>query len=258
MGDNRTSTKPTLEISLALSGGAAKGAFHLGFIEALLENNIEIKAISGCSAGSIVGGAIACGLKPEEVLKILKSKEFKNIFKFNWFKKSVFSIDKKAKVLDKLFTLNNLEETKIPFFVCITDINTHDILYLNHGDARSLILASCALVPFFEPVYYEDQVLADGGILDLMPTTPLINYNYPILGINIMAQDIPLKHTFKTLATKVWQLLTSPRLPQNIKRCTWYIAPTELSKLKMFSFKGLQKGFDMGYKHGLLWCGENL
>ena len=44
-----------LKISLALSGGAARGAFHLGVIAALERNNVEIAAVSGTSIGAVLG-----------------------------------------------------------------------------------------------------------------------------------------------------------------------------------------------------------
>ncbi len=254
MENNRTTTKSTLEISLALSGGAARGTFHLGFVQALQENSVDIKAISGTSAGALVGGALACGLSPHEILNLLKSHEFRNIFRFNWFRKSLFSIDCKAEVVYKLFPLANIKDTKIPFYACITDINNHEIIYANEGDAQTLILASCALIPIFEPILNENRLLADGGILNLMPTTPLLKYDYPILGINLMPYKTPLKYNFFTLIGRVLQLLFTTTLYQDIKKCTWYIAPKELNNIKMFSLNNLQQGFDLGYTQGLKWC----
>ena len=61
------------EISLCLSGGAAKGAYHLGVIDILEKNDIKIKAISGASIGAIVGASIVSGQKAKEVLEVLKS-----------------------------------------------------------------------------------------------------------------------------------------------------------------------------------------
>ena len=43
-----------MELGLALSGGGAKAAVHIGVLQALNEANIQISHISGCSSGSIV------------------------------------------------------------------------------------------------------------------------------------------------------------------------------------------------------------
>ena len=39
-------------IGISLSGGGARGAAHIGVLQALLENDIEPQIISGTSAGS--------------------------------------------------------------------------------------------------------------------------------------------------------------------------------------------------------------
>lgn len=241
-------------ISLALSGGGARGTFHLGFIQALQEYDVKIKAISGTSAGAIVGGAVACGIKPKEVLSILQSKEFKKLFKFNWFKKSLFSIDNNSTLMDQLFTADDLSKTNIPFYACVTDMKSHEVIYASEGNGKNLITASCSVVSLFEPFIYENKTLADGGILDMMPTTPLIKYNYPILGINLMPSEMPKKETFFSLTKRVWDLLLTTNIPRDIQRCEWYIAPIEITKIRIFSFNKLQEGFDLGYKEGLKWC----
>src|SRR5262245_2545589 len=58
-------------IGLALSGGGARGAAHIGVIEALEEFGVKPTHISGTSAGSIVGALYAYGLSPKEILGII-------------------------------------------------------------------------------------------------------------------------------------------------------------------------------------------
>ena len=250
--------KPTLEISLALSGGAARGVFHLGFIQALQENSVSIKAISATSAGAIVGGAIACGLEPRDVLKTLKSKEFRKIFSFNWFTKSVFSINYEADVIKKLFPLQDIQDTKIPFCVCVTDMDNSTVLHIESGDAKKFIIASSSLIPIFAPFIHENKVLADGGLLELMPTKPLLKHNYPILGINLLPTQPPNKYNFYSSLKRGCELLLHTTLPNDIQNCTWYVAPQELKTLKLFSLSNLDKGFELGYQEGLKWCNSQL
>ena len=49
-----------MSLGLALSGGGAKGAAHIGVIKALEEENIKIDYISGTSSGSIIAALYAC------------------------------------------------------------------------------------------------------------------------------------------------------------------------------------------------------
>jgi NTE family protein len=65
------------KVGLVLSGGGAKGISHIGIIKALEENGIPIDYIAGTSMGAIVGGMYAMGYSPDEMIQIIKSKDFK-------------------------------------------------------------------------------------------------------------------------------------------------------------------------------------
>ena len=62
-------------LALALSGGVARGAFHLGVLDFCEQHNIDIKAYSGSSVGAIISASHASGVKAKEQLKIFSSKE---------------------------------------------------------------------------------------------------------------------------------------------------------------------------------------
>ena len=60
-------------VGVVLSGGGAKGLYHIGILKALEENGIPIDYISGTSMGSIVAGLYAAGYSPWEIEKIFES-----------------------------------------------------------------------------------------------------------------------------------------------------------------------------------------
>ena len=47
-------------VSLVLGSGGARGLAHIGIIHWLKENEYDIRSISGCSMGALVGGVYAC------------------------------------------------------------------------------------------------------------------------------------------------------------------------------------------------------
>ena len=55
MADN----KPT--VSLVLGSGGARGLAHIGVIEWLTQNGIEIRSLAGSSMGALIGGVYAAG-----------------------------------------------------------------------------------------------------------------------------------------------------------------------------------------------------
>lgn len=54
-------------VGLVLSGGGAKGLYHIGVIQALEEQGIPIDYVSGTSMGAIIGGMYAAGYTPREM-----------------------------------------------------------------------------------------------------------------------------------------------------------------------------------------------
>ena len=54
-----------VKIGLALGSGAARGWSHIGVINALNKMGIDVDIVAGCSIGSLVGSAYACGKLPE-------------------------------------------------------------------------------------------------------------------------------------------------------------------------------------------------
>ena len=73
-----------MNVGLALSGGGVRGAAHIGVIRALEENGINITAVTGTSAGSIVAALYGMGYKEDEMIKI-----------FRYFSKSVIGLSPK-------------------------------------------------------------------------------------------------------------------------------------------------------------------
>ena len=56
-----------MNLGLALSGGGAKGAAHIGVLKAFEEEKIEINYIGGTSSGSIVATLYAGGYKADDI-----------------------------------------------------------------------------------------------------------------------------------------------------------------------------------------------
>lgn len=56
-------------VGVVLSGGGAKGLYHVGILKALEENNIPIDYVSGASMGAIVAGMYAAGYSPDEMIR---------------------------------------------------------------------------------------------------------------------------------------------------------------------------------------------
>ncbi len=54
-------TRKKTTVSLVLGSGGARGLAHIGVIKWLVENDYQIKSISGSSIGALIGGIYASG-----------------------------------------------------------------------------------------------------------------------------------------------------------------------------------------------------
>jgi NTE family protein len=61
------------QLGLAIGGGAARGFYHIGVIQALREAGIEADCIAGTSVGSIIAAFYASGVPLEELIEAAKA-----------------------------------------------------------------------------------------------------------------------------------------------------------------------------------------
>lgn len=243
-----------MKINLVLSGGAARGAFHLGVLQAMQELDIKIEAISGSSIGALIGISYASGLKPKEILEIFKNKETKEAVKFNFFRKSLFSIDTTSVVTQKLFPIKNLEDLPVKAYITVIDLKSGKILRYDRGDIVSLCIATSALIPVFKPIQYDDRILADGGMMDNLPIEPFLNSSLPVIGVDLHPLQENHKNSFFGNIKRAMFLVWRASVQKNIDQFDLYVTDLELTKYNIFSFKKLDNMFELGYQkaHTLL------
>lgn len=150
-----------MSVGLALSGGGAKGAAHIGVLEALRDNNIKIDYISGTSSGSIVAALYAAGYTPNEILRIIvkhtrntsildydKSAPFK-FMKLLFSKKinlSGFIKGDKLEYLIKEYMLEknikDISDFDMPIAVPIVNVKTGEVVYYTNNKVRNISIDS--------------------------------------------------------------------------------------------------------------------
>ena len=160
------------KIGLALSGGGARGFAHVGVLKAFAENDISIDLVSGCSAGSFVGGAFAAGLSVDQIIEIGKKIGWFGIAGFSYSPRGLLSNAPLGKFINDNFPVTRFEELSVPFAAVACDLETGDEIVLkDEGDLALAIRASCAIPGVFIPVTDSNgRSLIDGGVISPMPT----------------------------------------------------------------------------------------
>lgn len=170
------------KVGLALSGGAARGFAHLGVLKVFAEHDIPIDFIAGTSAGSIVGGGIACGMSVEESIELGRKMSWFRMSGFSYSRKGILSNASLGEFLAKNFPFKNFEELPIPFAAVACDLETgREVVLEKKGDLATAIRASCAVPGVFAPVESGGRLLIDGGVVALVPTKAVKNLGAEVI-----------------------------------------------------------------------------
>lgn len=158
-------------ISLALSGGAARGIAHVGILRAFKEHEIPIDFVAGTSAGSIVGGAWASGLPVNEIEELACGLRWRDVGRMTMSRLGVQSNARLEEYLRARLPVTRFEDLKTPFAAIATDLGTGSAVVMrDRGDIPFAIRASCAIPGWYVPVTDEfGRQLVDGGLVAVVP-----------------------------------------------------------------------------------------
>lgn len=218
-------------IGLALGGGGARGLTHIGVLKVFEQEKIPIHIISGTSIGSLVGGAYASGMSPEELHKkfqaYIESSEFQSSaihaisssygreegsltqkiqsFLKNQFyliqmllKPGILSATDFRSMIDFFIPDIKIEDTHVLFRAVATDLISGEKIVFSKGSLRQAIMASCAVPGAIEPLRAEDQLLADGGVISLIPVSVAIEAGANIVIAVSVDRDLYQDEELKT------------------------------------------------------------
>jgi len=164
-------TKQT--VSLVLGSGGARGLAHIGVIHELERRDFEIRTITGCSVGSLIGGFYCsgkldvfeewvCSLSEWDVVRFLDiSLTARN---------GVVKGDLIMNTLRDLIGDQRIEDLPIPFTAIATNIVDRKEVWLSNGSLFDAMRASMAIPGIFTPKTINGKTLVDGGLLDPLPS----------------------------------------------------------------------------------------
>jgi NTE family protein len=190
-------------LGLALAGGGARAAASIGVLKVLAEEGIPVSAVSGTSMGAMIGGLYAAGYSPAEIENVFLANDWNDIFKDTPSRAFLTQEQKEAgsrhllefmyyrarflppvglsagQKLANLLTAKTLAASfeadldfnrlKIPFRAVAADLETGEVVVLDHGLLHEAMRASSALPLVFQPVEVQGRILVDGGTVNNLP-----------------------------------------------------------------------------------------
>jgi len=236
-----------MKITLSLSGGGLRGAAHVGAIKFLEEQGVEVTAISGSSAGAIVGLFLAAGLKSVDMLDFLQSLEKKELFVWASNDTGMFRMEKIEKKLRETLKVKSFDDLKIPFHICVTDIDNGESCYIDSGDPILYTVASSTITPLFAAQKIGDKSYIDGGFSDNLPVKPIKKYKEKNLAININPLRGENLDTFKSLMIRsILIMIRSNSMPAK-KLTDAYFEVKGVANMHLFDFSEIEMAYEAGY-----------
>ena len=236
------------KIGLVLSGGGARGAAHIGVIQALEEMGLEFSCVSGTSAGSIVGSLYAHGYSPKEIYEIIQQVSIFKSIRPAWTWAGILRMAGLEELLRKYLPENSFSSLKLPMTIAATEIQKGQIKYFSDGELIPAILASCSIPAVFSPYQFNGSLYVDGGLLDNLPVKPIREKCDFVVGshCNQVSQVFDASNVKVVIERSLLMAIGANTLVSK-QLCDVVIDPPGLDKFSAFDLGKMKEIFDIGY-----------
>jgi NTE family protein len=158
-----------MKFGLALGGGGARGAAHIGVLMELERHGLWPDLVTGTSIGGLVGALVAAGLNSGEVKEVFAQMNFGKLYSLPWQKPAIMDNRKLERLLENSIGRQTFADLKIPLAVMATVLEDRESVVLDEGDLVTAVLATTAFPVALPPVPWRGKTLIDGGVLNNTP-----------------------------------------------------------------------------------------
>jgi len=177
-------------VAVVLSGGGARGCAHIGVIDELRRQRVEIDHICGTSAGAYVAAMAAQGIDAAAMRDQTWrwSVEHKVLGDFTVPLVAITRGQRLLAMTANSFGRLRAEELPIRFFATAVDIDTGEEVVLDEGPLDRIVAASMSIPGIVPPVSLDGHELFDGGIIDNIPIRAMRSRaDGPVIAVDVSA-----------------------------------------------------------------------
>ncbi|WP_158974915.1 patatin-like phospholipase family protein [Cellulophaga sp. L1A9] len=234
-------------IGIALSGGGARAAAHIGVLQALNDHGIFPTHVSGTSGGAVIGALYCTGYAPIEILELTKTASFLHIFKLGLGFKSIRDMSRLKEFL-YYHIKYDFEELQTPLFLSATNLDSGLNEIMSEGKLLPAVMASCAIPLIFKPFNFNGNTYVDGGILNNLPVDVLKEKCQFVFGSNVSGLEKGKKVNSRLeIAHRCLQLAIRTNVEPRLKMCDHAIEIQDAFHFGIFDIQKTQELFDIGY-----------
>lgn len=210
--------------TLVLSSSFFGTTLHCGVLSALLEAGLEPSAVTGSSAGAIVGTLWSAGLsmqtlvdeltssKPQELMCVAKPwREPGGLLSSTRIRSEI------ERILQTHGACETLEDCRVPTRVSTFDVTRLRTRVVRQGSIADAVTASMCVPGMFAPFWLDGRPFLDGGVLDMpgiaetgererllyhhatavpLGLTPLHGATHYTSSVTLKIEQLPILHPF--------------------------------------------------------------
>ena len=158
-------------VGLALGGGFARGIGHIGAIRAMRELDIPIDMVGGTSMGAIIAAQCAFDWDHQRMLELTRQHSAKSMeHDYTLPVVSFLSGRKISQVLTAFGANMDIEDMWLPYFCVSANLTRAEGKVHVSGNVARSVIASSRAPGIFPPVTWDNELLVDGGLVDVVPS----------------------------------------------------------------------------------------
>ncbi len=237
------------KIGIALGSGAVRGYALIPIIQRLEKEGIKISAVSGSSAGALIGAYYALHGEIDSLLEMTQKmgkKDYVKLIDLNNPKKSLIKGKKIKKFfIDRFFSQKTLKQCKIPLVICAVELNQRKPEFIKKGRIIDAVMASISIPGIFPPYRIKDKLYIDGGVLVPVPVEPLLDMGLKkIIAVNLMgyslAEEKQHRDLFPAVMDTFYLMMEQLARTEDDKRIfplKLYFKPDPVNMLSFYNWK---------------------
>ncbi len=275
-----------MKLGLALASGGAKGFAHLGVLEVLERENINIDILTGSSIGAVIASMYAFRPKLQPSItqcqNYLRSSLYDNtkltyfknyedgaqtfydklkvtlgksaVFTTSFAKYSLFNIGVLQRNIEYLISPVNIEESMIKLGIVVFDLKSGKELLLKEGPLVEANMASAAIPGIFPHIPGDrlglpsDMMLMDGGIVNPVPADHARDLGADVvIAVDISPEPDPMPPLTNTYEVAMRAAdLSRLRLKDRILKDADVVIPVDTKKVFWADFTKFDECLDLG------------
>ena len=244
-------------LGLVLSGGGARAFAHIGVLEVLEGEGLEVDRLGGCSMGAFIGAMAALGWRPETMVEVCR-RELAQRAPFSDYtipRHALIRARRAASMLRRMFGELALEQLARPLYTISADLLSSRMVIHRTGSIVDTVGASMAIPGLAPPVSRQSQLLVDGGVLNNLPVDVMVaDEAGPVVAVDVMRRldsagvevgPGPLLPTIVETLSRATVLGSVERAEANRALAHVLIAP-DVHDVSLRGFRNLDRAVDAG------------